>query len=192
MTCRTAAIGTVVLAAACLFPATAQAAPIAPSRAILTPSEFPSGSSGYRLIRTTAPSIPKASGLTDNPCELAAMRLRLAAADARSAEAVAHRGKTYTSVELTDRDLVQKTREVIEACRPNGGDTLAVVSTPAEFTRYRVYVGTTGSGGKEIQGWAAVRGVTVQVIIDSAPGGPDFETFWQLLRTQIAKVERQP
>ena len=189
---RFAAAGALALLMASAVPALSAAAPVDPARAILSAAEFPIGNdASYRVTHTVNRAPARASGLTTDGCELAGVRMMSAAAGSRSIEAMAFQGKTYASVEVTDRALVSPIRAVMDACRttPNA-DVPVPIGTPAEFTRYRLIAGAA-SHGKELNGWAEVRGVTVQVVVDASPNPPDYDTFWRLFRAQIAKIERQ-
>lgn len=184
---------TVAVLSAVGLPGMAHAAPVEPARAILTAAEFPIDSGrSYRVTHTVNHAPARASGLTTDGCELAGVRMMSAAAGSRSSEAMAFQGRTYASVQLTDRALVAPILATIDACRttPNA-DVPVLIGTPAEFTRYRLIAGTA-SHGKELNGWAEVRGVTVQVVVDASPNPADYATFWRLLRTQLTKIEKQP
>ncbi|MBS4104572.1 hypothetical protein [Tsukamurella paurometabola] len=62
-------------------------------------------------------------------------------------------------------------------------------SVPRDLARVRTRVVTTSTD--TIQGWADVRGATVSVNLFGIDGAAaDREAFWQLLRAQVAKVER--
>ena len=59
------------------------------------------------------------------------------------------------------------------------------------MSRYGAITAAT-EGGTTLEAVAEVRGITIQVLVDASPDGADHATFWELLRAQIAKVERQP
>lgn len=189
---RFAVAGLLAVGIVLVAPAMSTAAPVDPTRAILSAAEFPIDTGTYRVTHTVNRAPTTSSGLTADACESAGVKMMNAATGSRSTEAMAFQGKTYASVELTDRALVTPIRATIDACRttPNA-DVPVLIGTPAEFTRYRLIAGTA-SHGKELNGWAEVRGVTVQVVVDASPNPPDYDTFWRLLRAQIAKIERQP
>ncbi|KXO92080.1 hypothetical protein AXK56_02995 [Tsukamurella pulmonis] len=186
---RIAAAGALALAATASVPALASAAPVQPTRALLTAAEFPSGSSQYTVMHRPAPTAP--AGAAGTSCDAARERLGAASAGGRSTEAVAYRDRTYASVELTDRPLLDPIRAVITACtdsEPGAPTTLAV---PRDVSRYGAITAST-EGGTTLETVAEVRGITIQVLVDASPDGADHATFWELLRAQIAKVERQP
>ncbi|KXP09728.1 hypothetical protein AXK57_12840 [Tsukamurella pulmonis] len=185
---RVAAVAAMTLTLAATA-GTATAAPVVPATAILTAAEFPSGSSQYTVMHRPAPTAP--AGAAGTSCDAARERLGAASAGGRSTEAVAYRGRTYASVELTDRPLLDPIRAVITACtdsEPGAPTTLAV---PRDVSRYGAITAAT-EGGTTLEAVAEVRGITIQVLVDASPDGADHATFWELLRAQIAKVERQP
>ncbi|WP_020693898.1 hypothetical protein [Tsukamurella sp. 1534] len=184
---RTARCG-VTLAAfvALVAPAAAHAAPVDPARAVLSASEFPAGSTGYRVINRVESSPASSSGLADDACATATQQLIAASNGTRASEAIAHRGRTYASVEVSNRATTGLVRNLVAECGDALGDVPAPLAVPADLAPYRTFVGTM-PGGKEIQGWADVRGTTVSVVVD-APSAADYDTFWYLFRAQIAKV----
>lgn len=171
---RPAAAVAIAVVLATAVPALSSAAPVDPARAILTAAEFPIDSGrSYRVTHTVNHAPARASGLTTDGCELAGIRMMSAASGSRSTEAMAFQGKTYASVQLTDRTLVAPILATIDACRTTpDADVPVLIGTPAEFTRYRLIAGTA-SDGKELNGWAEVRGVTVQVVVDASPNPAD-------------------
>ncbi|TWS19335.1 hypothetical protein FK268_23755, partial [Tsukamurella sputi] len=85
---RSAAACALTLAMTAAVPAAGSAAPVDPSRAILTAAEFPIGTgSSYRVTHTVNRAPTRASGLTDDGCESAGARMMAAAAGSRSTEA---------------------------------------------------------------------------------------------------------
>lgn len=180
---------TVAVLAAVGLPAAAQAAPVVPARALLTATEFPNGSSHYTPGRRT----PSAGigGLDSADC--AARRARLNDDFRRStfADAVALRGRSAILVSIIDRPLAPRIADTATRCNGSSVPQAASVAIPADLQRLRPRVLSTGAD--DIRGWADVRGTTVGVIVEGEDGAAaDRDAFWQLLRAQIAKVERQP
>lgn len=187
MIARRCAAATALAVAALSVPALAQAAPVVPSQAVLAANEFPAGSFDYKVFRDTFPAAGSAEAGT-SPCGIATRELERMLAGVSVVEAEAWRGSTlfYSVVGRPVKDLQSKQTG---ACLPS---TQAVrQQIPVDLARVNLTV--TRSGSQRIEGSADVRGVTVGVV-GSAPDGKtlDTDTFWQVLRAQIAKVERQP
>ncbi|CAM3347400.1 hypothetical protein [Tsukamurella hominis] len=190
MRLRTLVAGaTVAVLATVGLPAAAHAAPVVPARALLTAAEFPAGSTQYTPGRRT-PSTGL-GGLESADC--IALRDGLDGDFRRSAvaDAVALRGRSAIMVSIVDRPLTSRIADVVTRCAEPDVPRAVAVTAPTDLERVRPRVLTTGAD--DIRGWADVRGTTVGVIVEGENGAAaDRDAFWQLLRAQVAKVERQP
>ena len=188
---RFVAAGAIALATLGIVPGVAQAAPVNTARAILAAHEFPLGSSGYKVETETLEPFDEPDNAS-TPCSrfIRTMFERLGGAQVTSAQA--GRGTTEVEVAVMNRPMAALMAEGFPTCEaqvdPRARST--VLAAPADLTRLRPFV---FKDADEIQAWVDLRGVSVNVIATSKNRGPaDADAFWQVLRTQIAKVERQP
>lgn len=178
-----------VLAVAC-FPAVANAAPVNPGRALLSQSEFPAGTFGYEAGRGR-PSTGLDSGKTPQ-CAAKSRDLDRRLDTVAAADARAGIGSTTLLVYIVDQPLSTAIGDVVRSCDENGDMVrVAPAAIPADLRRLSPFV--LSSAKTDLQGWVDVRGVTVSVnAFGPDRGAADTEAFWQTLRAQVAKVERQP
>ncbi|WP_019203353.1 hypothetical protein [Tsukamurella sp. 1534] len=186
---------TVALATAAGVPAVAAAAPVSPSGAVLAAHEFPSGSTGYKVEKeklSELAGVPE-KGEGGSPCATKADALAKALDGAEVVEAEAKRGSVEFEASVIGGRLTTANRDAVTACRSSLPAEKRTVAreAPADLTHLRPFIFAVGDS--ELQGWADVRGVTVLVSAEGEKGAAvDSEGFWQTLRAQIAKVERQP
>ncbi|BDD83057.1 hypothetical protein TPB0596_28200 [Tsukamurella pulmonis] len=180
---------TVAVLAAVGLPGVAQAAPVVPAQAVLAAHEFPAGSTGYTQKSSieSAASVPSAK----TPCTTATYEAEKATAGGRSTTATARRGSTVLDASVIDRVVIDKAIEIGRACTDDGPMPGTRLSAPADLARYRT-VFSSNAGGRELIGFIGVRDSTVRVDAVSVRDRADFDAFWQTVRAQVAKVERQP
>lgn len=176
-------------AAAAGLPAVAQAAPVVPAQAILAAHEFPLGSTGYESNQTVEKAPSKSSGTTE--CDRKSDELDRAAAGARSADASANRGDTVFLVSILERPLIAQLKEFIRICGDGGEDRGTPLAAPHDLARYQPRL-TSSLGGRFLQAGLDVRGTSVIVLARNGRAPADFDGFWQTLRAQVGKIERQP
>ncbi|ADG78384.1 hypothetical protein [Tsukamurella paurometabola] len=185
---RLAAAGALALAALSA-PALAQAAPIVPSQAILAAHEFPFGSTSYQLKDETI-DFTGAESADDSPCERSLRDAMAAIAGTKAMSAEAKRGTTTISSAIVARSYTDRVAKIDEAC-DDGAARQQNLAAPPDLARYTSHI--TTYRGSSIDSWVDVRGVTVSVqVYSSGSNAVDSEAFWQTLRAQVAKVERQP
>ncbi|GAB3126108.1 hypothetical protein GCM10027289_01390 [Tsukamurella serpentis] len=178
---------TVAVAATVGLPAVAQAAPVDPVRAVLAAHELPMGSKDYMVAApvTLPPAAPAPAG--DSPCDRATHAVDRAAAGARAVEAEAWRGDTHFYSSVVTRPITTSYKARENVC----GERSVVLTPPADLARFPVSIRRVGT--QRYEGLADVRGATVSVIASSPEAKPlSTETFWEVFRAQISKVERQP
>ncbi|WP_158636225.1 hypothetical protein, partial [Tsukamurella sputi] len=89
------------------------------------------------------------------------------------------------------RPTTKETTDYWRVCLAEDGVRMTTLPTPNDLAHLRPML--IGVGGTMYQGAVDVRGVTVLAGTTNRDGGPaDLDGFWQVLRAQIAKVERQP
>lgn len=185
-----------VLGASVLSPATAYATPVAPARALLSQAEFPEGSTGYtredRADLTTSER-PTGDPARYTPCERSFATMFGVLDDASAAEATARRGTTRLGVTVIDAEVLRHARELFRTCNAEypPDQRTRELATPADLAGVRPYL--VANGRHELIAWVQLRGITIHV--DAwVIGGQALDTaaFWQALRAQVAKVERQP
>ncbi|BDD83061.1 hypothetical protein TPB0596_28240 [Tsukamurella pulmonis] len=196
MNVRQWAAGSAVATATVVFlPALAQAAPIAPQQAVLAAHEFPLGSTEYKVERETLTS---PEGLPSEPaaqsqCATKLDALSKALDGAAIVEAEAVRGTTELESSVLDRTVTTARSDASKACMQEvtGEDRPTILDAPQDLARLNPFL--FAMGRNTLQGWVDVRGVTVIVEAEGKDGGAvETEAFWQTLRAQVAKVERQP
>lgn len=188
---RFAAAGALGLATLTFVPAVAQAAPVNTARAILAADEFPFGSSGYKVETEMLDPFDEPEG-SSTPCSrfIRSMFERLGGAQVTSAQSV--RDTTEVEVAVINRSMASLMAEGFPTCEAqvDARARSTVLAAPADLTRLHPFI---FKDADEMQAWVDLRGVSVNVIATSKSRGPaDADAFWQVLRTQIAKVERQP
>ncbi|ADG78385.1 putative protein OS=Tsukamurella paurometabola (strain ATCC 8368 / DSM / CCUG 35730 /CIP 100753 / JCM 10117 / KCTC 9821 / NBRC 16120 / NCIMB 702349/ NCTC 13040) OX=521096 GN=Tpau_1767 PE=4 SV=1 [Tsukamurella paurometabola] len=187
---RLAAVGALTLAALSA-PALAQAAPIVPSQAILAAHEFPFGSTRYKVTSEVG-SPAKSSGET--ACDRASYAVDKRMEGTRTTDASAERGATELEASVNERPMADAMRTVFQTCGTQFGirDRIALLPLPADLNRYNGFVFISVARDSYI-GVVDVRGAAVGVSVNSRGDQPaDGDAFWQTLRAQVAKVERQP
>ncbi|GAA1073066.1 hypothetical protein [Tsukamurella spumae] len=186
------ALATVVVGAviASTFPATASAAPVVPARAVLTAAELPSGSKDYMVFPIAALPAPNGPGPNrSSPCETASYALQRAVAGAQAVEADAWRGDTHFYASVFGRAATAEFTAQDSAC----GETANATRLPVPADLVRLDPVLLRVNAHRVTGMADVRGATVGVIASSPDDKPlNLDTFWQVFRAQIAKVEKQP
>ena len=188
MTARRSAATAVIAALLAAFPAAAQASPVSTSRAVLTEHEMPAGSSGY-TVRTATARVPSAT-VPDTACDRAGRRADVALAGSTGTEATARRAGDTLRVEVSDRPGVAVARDVITSCNADPGVVPASeVAPPPDLARMAPSV-TRTRDGRLLQSVVDVRGMSIAVSVTGSQKPADSATFWQLLRTQITKVEK--
>ncbi|KXP09727.1 hypothetical protein AXK57_12835 [Tsukamurella pulmonis] len=187
---RIAAAGALALAATASVPALASAAPVQPTRALLTADEFPAGTTDYTL-ENRSPSAGLPSSSESPKCSAQREDLDQRLRGITSANAVALRRANEILVYVLDRPVTTQIADLATHCAIPGMGVATPRAVPGDLARVRARVVTTSPD--TIQGWADVRGATVSVNLFGIDGAAaDREAFWQLFRAQIAKVERQP
>ncbi|CAM3827103.1 hypothetical protein ACXYTP_02205 [Tsukamurella ocularis] len=188
---RLVVAGAIALAAPALGPGVAQAAPVNTTRTILAAHEFPLGSNGYKVETETLEPFDE-PGNTGTPCSrfIRTMFERLGGAQVTSAQVI--RGTTQVEVAVVNRPMAALMAEGFPTCEaqvdPRARST--VLAAPTDLARLRPFV---FKDADEMQAWVDLRGISVNVTTTTKNRGPaDAETFWQTLRAQVAKVERQP
>ncbi|GAA1073076.1 hypothetical protein [Tsukamurella spumae] len=188
---RLSVIGTVALATLAVVPGVAQAAPVNTARTILAAHEFPLGSTGYKVETETLKPFDEPDN-ANTPCSrfIRTMFERLGGAQVTNAQVT--RGTTEVEVAVVNRPMAALMAEGFPTCEaqvdPRARST--VLAAPGDLTRLRPFVFRDAD---EMQAWVDLRGISVNVTATTKNRGPaDAETFWQTLRAQVAKVERQP
>ncbi|GAA1014682.1 hypothetical protein [Tsukamurella strandjordii] len=172
------------------LPAVAQAAPVVPAQAILAANEFPFGSVEYKVSSEIGAPPVKVTG--DSSCERASYDLDKRLEGAKSTDAEAVRGSSKLEASVNDRPMADAMRTVFRVCGAELGVQLAIAPLPADLSRYNGFVFLSESRDSAI-GVVDVRGAAVGVSVDGRGNQPaDTDAFWQILRAQVAKVERQP
>ena len=191
MTARRALVTVVIGAAiASIFPATAYAAPVVPARAVLTAAELPSGSKDYMVFPIAALPAPTGPAPnTSSQCETASHALQTSLAGVPAVEAEAWHGDTHFYASVVGRAATAKFTAQDSAC----GETANATRLPVPADLVRLDPVLLRVNTHRITGMADVRGATVGVIASSPDDRPlSLDTFWQVFRAQVAKVERQP
>lgn len=177
------------------LPALAHAAPVVPHQAVLAAHEFPTGSTGYKVERETLTSpdgLPEDSP-TDSVCgtKLNALARVLEGTEIVEAEAV--HGTTELEASVLNRTITAARGAATEACRADvaAADRPTILAAPDDLARLKPFIMAVGRN--TLQAWVDVRGTTVIVEAEGKKdAAADSEVFWQTLRAQVAKVERQP
>lgn len=190
ITRRSAAAGALALGAATVLPGVANAAPVQPRAAIVSAGELPAGSSGYTL--STKVAQPPTKPARDTPCDRMAHRIETALAGSTTVEVSATRGTDEIHVGISEGSGVSTARDVITACNTDPGVVpQATVGAPSDLARLAPFI-TRTRDGKLLQATIDLRGVSVTVYVVNMDRSVDSSIFWQVLRAQVAKVERQP
>ncbi|BDH57008.1 hypothetical protein [Tsukamurella sp. PLM1] len=196
MSIRRLVAGTTAAAATIIcLPAIAQAAPVSPQHAVLAAHEFPLGSTGYKVEReklSALEGVPSDPGAA-SPCATALTALTERLADSEIVEAEAVRGTTELEASVLDTTVTTARRDAATACRSSvdADDRPSTLQAPADLARLKPFIFAIGTD--TLQAWVDVRGVTVIVEAEGKnDAAADSESFWQTLRAQVAKVERQP
>ncbi|MBS4104095.1 hypothetical protein [Tsukamurella paurometabola] len=195
MNARRWVAGSAAAAAIISLPAGAQAAPVVPQQAVLAAHEFPGGSTGYKVERETltAPDgLPEGSP-TDSPCGTGLAALARAMEGTEIVEAEAVHGTTELEASVLSRPVTAARSAATEACRADvdAADRPTILAAPDDLARLKPFIMAVGRN--TLQAWVDVRGVTVIVEAEGKKdGAADSDVFWQTLRSQVAKVERQP
>ncbi|KXO92078.1 hypothetical protein AXK56_02985 [Tsukamurella pulmonis] len=191
---RIAAALVPVAAMSLLVPGTAHAAPVNTAQAVLAAHEFPLGSTGYKVETETLEPLdePQDASPAAGPCGrfIDAMFQRLSGARVSDASAV--RGGTEINATVLSRPMARFMADGFPTCEaaldPRSRST--VLAVPADLARLNPFLFRDAD---ELQGWVDVRGISVNVIASATKGSAvDTDAFWQTLRAQVAKVERQP
>lgn len=189
---------TVAVLAAVGLPAAAQAAPVDTAHAVLAAHEFPAGTTGYTVETETLTPIGDSAapgavgGSSPTACERNMGRMFERMDGARVTEARAVRGTTRVEAALLNRPLTALMMETFPTCEAalSPSERSAVPAAPADLARLRPFIFRDED---ELQAWVDVRGVAINVTARSTNrSSADADAFWQLLRAQVAKVERQP
>lgn len=182
--------GVLAVSVVAAAPVVANAAPVQLHSAIVSARELPVGSSEYALSTTLAPVPEKPT--RDAPCDRTAYRVKTSLAGSKAAEVSATRGDDGITVRISDRPGVRDSRDVITACNTDPGVVPQVtVDPPSDLARHTLLI-TRTRDGKLTQAVVDLRGISVTVAVVNMNRAIDSSTFWQVLRTQVAKVERQP
>ncbi|CAM3748178.1 hypothetical protein TSST111916_04405 [Tsukamurella strandjordii] len=187
---RFAAVGALTFAALSI-PALAQAAPIVPAQAVLAANEFPLGSTGYKTDDATIDFNGDESANT--ACDRAVRDAVKSISGVKAVSAEVLRGTTKIESGVVGRAYTARVAEIDVTCDADssGNARPQKLAAPPDLARYRTHI--TTYRGSSIDSWVDVRGVTVSVQAHGTDGTPvDADAFWQTLRAQVAKVERQP
>ncbi|MET9328612.1 hypothetical protein [Tsukamurella sp. NPDC003166] len=184
---------TVTLLAVAGLPAVAQAAPVDPARAILSAAEFPAGTTGYAVEHETIRTTDDVNGPTRTECDrrLVAAAKKIDGAPATTAKVT--RGSVGVESAVVGRSFTAEVTSLTTACDAESDTRIrsVVLPAPQDLARFRTFV--LQYAGNSFQGWVDVRGATVTVDVSSrGSAAADRDLFWQVLRAQVAKVERQP
>lgn len=177
------------------LPALAHAAPVVPQQAVLAAHEFPAGSTDYKVERETLTSpdgLPEDSP-ADSECgtKLNALARSMEGTEILEAEAV--HGTTELEASVLSRTITAARGAATEACRSDvaAANRPTILAAPDDLARLKPFIMAVGRN--TLQAWVDVRGVTVIVEAEGKKdAAADSEIFWQTLRAQVAKVERQP
>ncbi|GAA1073081.1 hypothetical protein [Tsukamurella spumae] len=183
---------TVTFLALAGLPAVAQAAPVVPARAVLAANEFPAGSTGYSVRSEVGE--PAGELISDTACGAAEHRVDKALAGAHSTDAKARRGALDLETSVIERPMATVMRGVITTCsaKLRYGTRAIVKPLPADLSRHQGFTVSTGDN-QTLIAVVEVRGASVGVQVSGTSATPaDPAAFWQLVRAQVAKVERQP
>ncbi|AUN40223.1 hypothetical protein [Tsukamurella tyrosinosolvens] len=177
---------TVAVLAAVGLPAAAHAAPVVPAQAVLAAHEFPAGSKDYKAFPIGR--FPAAQPQTARtPCDERAAKLDAAVAGASAIEVEVWRGDTLFTASIIDRPVAAQFEAATLACTK----AAPKIAPPADLARVNPTIRRNSS--QRMEAMVDVRGVNVGVVASSPRGKTlDADTFWQVLRAQVAKVERQP
>ena len=195
MIARRFAAALVPVAAVSLFvPAFAHAAPVNTAQAVLAAHEFPLGSSGYEVETEPLGQFDRsqAGSRPATACGrfIDAMFQRLSGA--RVSDASALRGGTKINATIVSRPMARFMAEGFPTCEASLAprSRATILAAPADLARLNPFLFRDED---EIQGWVDVRGISVNVITSATVGSAvDTDAFWQTLRAQVAKVDRQP
>lgn len=182
---------TVAALAAVALPAAAHAAPVVPAQVVLAAHEFPVGTTGYSVENETIRTTDDVNRPTRTECDrrLVAGAKRIDGAHASTAKVT--RGPVRMESAVVDRSFTTEVSALSAACDAEQAPSSrsVVLPAPADLTRFRSFL--TQYGGMSFQGWVDVRGATVTVDVTSSSSDADpRDLFWQVLRAQVAKVER--
>lgn len=170
----------------------AAAAPIVPSQAVLAAQEFPIGSTGYKVSSDIGSPADKPDG--DTPCDRASYDVEKAVAGVKSTDAKAVRGPQRLEASVISRPMAGVMRQLFATCTTQFrySTSAAVAPLPADLSRYTGFI-VRSPKQRSLIGVVDVRGAAVGAEVDASGSAPvDEDAFWQLLRAQIAKIERQP
>lgn len=196
MRIRTTTRGPLLLALlavpALVLPGVASAAPVPLEAAVLAPHEFPAGSDRYE-VESEAPELSAYRvDDADRACADATTAVETSLEGARAVEAEAVRGATGFETTLYSQPVATELGAWREAC----ADESQPLTAPADLARLNpVIFRSAPEENGEVDQYGAyvnVRGVTVIIDADATAGAADWNGFWDVLRTQVAKVERQP
>ncbi|MBS4104608.1 hypothetical protein [Tsukamurella paurometabola] len=112
---------------------------------------------------------------------------------AHASTAKVRRGPVRVESVVVDRPFTTAVADLTAACEAEEAphSRSKVLSAPADLARFRTFL--TQYGNSSFQGWVDVRGATVTVdVMSSGTAADSRDLFWQVLRAQVAKVERQP
>lgn len=189
---RAAAGLTIALAATAALPAVATAAPISLPHAVLAAHEFPSGSTNYKVEQETVSPGRIPAHLQGTACGAKWTSLIEAAAGGQSVEAEVKRGSTELEASILSRPTTTIARDMMLTCDRQiaSNDRLSVRPVPADLAALKPFV--ISFSKSDLQAWVDVRGVTVLVEAEADNNATvDADGFWQTLRAQISKVQRQ-
>ncbi|TWS25112.1 hypothetical protein FK268_07795 [Tsukamurella sputi] len=183
---------TVAVLAAVGLPGLAQAAPIVPAQAVLAAHEFPAGSTEYKARAEVGE--PAGQLVSDSVCGRAEHAVDQRLEGARSTDASARRGALTLESSVIDRPMSATMRNAFTTCAAStpASSRLLPSALPADLSRYQGFVVRIGAG-QALLGVVDVRGASVGVSVEGGSSSPaDEGAFFQVLRAQVAKVERQP
>jgi len=181
---------TVAVLTAVGLPGIAQAAPIVPAQAVLAAHEFPAGTTGY----TAKAEVGEPAGqlVSDSACGRAEHAVDQRLEGARSTDTSARRGALTLESSVIDRPMAAVMRDTFSVCTAGLRERPVPAALPADLARHKGFV-VRMADGRALVGVVDVRGASVGVSVDGPASAPaDEAAFWQVLRAQVAKVERQP
>ncbi|CAM3827034.1 hypothetical protein ACXYTP_02210 [Tsukamurella ocularis] len=193
MRVRTVLAGsTAAVLAAVALPGVAQAAPVVPARAVLAAHEFPIGTTGYAVENETIRTTDDINGPTHTECDRRLVAGAKAIDGALASTAKVARGAVRVESAVVARSFTAEVSALTAACDAESSphSRTVVLPAPADLARYRTFL--TQYAGTSFQGWVDVHGATVTVDVMSSSDSGARDLFWQVLRAQVAKVERQP
>ncbi|WP_019203350.1 hypothetical protein [Tsukamurella sp. 1534] len=183
----TGAIAAAVAVVATLAAPAASAAPVG-TDLVLGPSQFPAGSTDYRVSPNARLGKISVTPDAPAPCRGAADRLNASLSSAKAAEAFARNGYSAMLSTVISPPVTNQWRAVASSCASEGER----VAPAPDLARYAPVVLATRENGRttSIEGFADVNGYTVDVYVEGASETPvNAERFWQVFRSQIRKVQ---